>query len=607
MPKSSKWSLKSRIAVECLSNRFNRFYRATVLSCGAEPDEQGGGREDHCVDSYAVSCSPRRMHPPKHFILRYGRYLFCLVLALWSMGCAARYSTENLRSLAPAAEIIDVCVRIPTVESDMVVAAHNSQTGDSVSDRDWEAFERAAETADVIYRYDPNAPNESASRLPWLYHKMSCRTVSSSEKVPLLPGMKEISLSEGMREALVSALLVDEPVRASPTASVAAPDKRFLGQVTFSGIGPRVAYSSEAIDEVGQMLRDTLRTGLPKVPNGAGGQISILDTKAGQVVGGLGAGALIGTTPGGALIAAKLDANPDLQQPTRLFRLGQAGGEMVSGTLQMFIGTGGTIGGAGLSVTGGGAILGVPTCVAGAAIAANGAMTFIHGAHTLVVTICHWDELPSANAAQALDAPGPAAAPAGPPAPAPAPAGPPPVAAAPPPTLTAPTAPLKTTTKTIHKGPNGEIVKTVTKTGDNVTTTLPKKASAPAGTDVKPKVSEAPKISAPKKEPRLPRQGTAERRAIETARQKGINAKQREELANIRAGGKGSGVWTEAELAEIRAGGPFPKDAVWHHDPTVANRPDLAADPSVVRPVRGGVIGHLEAHGGDFRKPYENK
>ena len=406
----------------------------------------------------------------KRFIVRYVQVCFCIVLALSSTGCAARYSTENLRRLAPAAELVDVCTRIPTVESDTVVVAHNSQTGASVSDRDWDAFERAAETADVIYRYDPNAPEESASRLPWPYHKMSCQTVSSSEKVPLPKGMRKISISDGMREALVAALLVHQPMRGSPTAWVSAPDKRFLGQLTTLGYGPR-AYGPEAIDEVGQMLRDTLRNGAPTVSNGAGGEISIFDTTTGQVIGGLGAGAFIGTAPGGALIAAKLQASPDLPQPTRQFSFGQALGEMGSGTIQFILGSGGTVGGVSLSVTGGGSILGVPTCIAGVALAANGAATFLHGAHTLVVTICHWEDLPSANAAQQAPPNAPAPAPAGPPAPAP-------IAAAPPPKLTAPTAPTKTTTKTVHKGPNGEIVKTVTKTGENVTTTLPKQTAS---------------------------------------------------------------------------------------------------------------------------------
>jgi len=101
---------------------------------------------------------------------------------------------------------------------------------------------------------------------------------------------------------------------------------------------------------------------------------------------------------------------------------------------------------------------------------------------------------------------------------------------------------------------------------------------------------------------RLPKLGTPERAAIEAARRRGIRAARAQELSNIRAGGKGSGVWTEAELRQIRQTGRFPADVRWHHEPTVANRPDLAADPNVVRPVRGGVPGHLDAHGGDFRQ-----
>jgi len=101
---------------------------------------------------------------------------------------------------------------------------------------------------------------------------------------------------------------------------------------------------------------------------------------------------------------------------------------------------------------------------------------------------------------------------------------------------------------------------------------------------------------------RLPKPGTPERAVIEAARRRGIRAAKAQELANIRAGGEGSGVWTKAELRQIRQTGKFPSDVRWHHEPTVANRPDLAADPNVVRPVRGGATGHLDAHGGDFRQ-----
>ncbi len=109
------------------------------------------------------------------------------------------------------------------------------------------------------------------------------------------------------------------------------------------------------------------------------------------------------------------------------------------------------------------------------------------------------------------------------------------------------------------------------------------------------------------KKSRLPTVGTPERAAIEAARRQGIRAARAKELEEIRAGGSGSGVWSELELTEIRKTGKFPADVRWHHDPTVANSPVLAADPSAVRPVRGGTQGHLDAHGGDFRKPFSSE
>jgi RHS repeat-associated protein len=104
--------------------------------------------------------------------------------------------------------------------------------------------------------------------------------------------------------------------------------------------------------------------------------------------------------------------------------------------------------------------------------------------------------------------------------------------------------------------------------------------------------------------PRLPSRGTAERRAIDAARQRGIALKQEQELANIRAGGRGSGSWSEAELRQIRETGQFPADAQWHHNPTVANRPDLADNPSSVEIIRGGRQAHFEeGHQGNWQNP----
>jgi hypothetical protein len=107
---------------------------------------------------------------------------------------------------------------------------------------------------------------------------------------------------------------------------------------------------------------------------------------------------------------------------------------------------------------------------------------------------------------------------------------------------------------------------------------------------------------------RLPPRSTPEYNKIKAAREKGIRLKKEEELNDIRGGGKGSGVWSEEELAAIRRDGEFPVDAIWHHNPTVANRPDLAADPRFVHPMRGGEKAHLrDGHGGNYQKPFKDE
>ena len=106
-----------------------------------------------------------------------------------------------------------------------------------------------------------------------------------------------------------------------------------------------------------------------------------------------------------------------------------------------------------------------------------------------------------------------------------------------------------------------------------------------------------------KRQARLPPKGTPEWKKLKAERNKGVRAKQALELQDIRAGGRGSGVWTDEQLQNIRNTGEFPIDVRWHHNPTVANRPELAADPSVVYPVRGGNKGHLDAHGGNYQNP----
>lgn len=382
--------------------------------------------------------------------MRLGGIGVALVLGAASFGCAAgsQYSVEALHAIAPQAGIADVCARFPMGDPDSTVVAYNSKTRIAVSDGNWPKFTKfAAEEADIIYRYDPTLPGETTEWFPDPYKRISCRANPSSNQGRLPVGLEPIRTTQTMRDALV-AVLIDERLRATMVEadeSASVYGKRFLGQLTPAGLGPRAVYSKEAVDDVGQMLRDAIRNGVPTVQNGSNEAISILDTRAMQVVGGLAAGATIGVVPGGWLVSTAMQASPHGPKPTREFTVGQSFGEMGSGALQMFIGSGGTIGGIGLSGTGGGAIIGVPVCAAGVALVANGATTFLHGATTLVITLCKWDDLPKAADAQPLaavapkDAAGPPAPPPASPAPAPAPA---PVKPPPAPVQAAPVKPV---------------------------------------------------------------------------------------------------------------------------------------------------------------------
>jgi len=338
------------------------------------------------------------------------RFGFGAGLALSSLGCAARYSTENLHAIAPNAGIVDVCVRFPMADPDATVVAYDSETRTAVSDRDWEKFATFAnKEAEFIYRYDPNMPDETASMLPEPYNTMSCQKVASSQTPPLPAGMKEIPISSAMREALVSALIErsSEQLRPATQEKAVIPsvgDRRYLAQSIFLGPAVDGRTPQEKIEAVGQMLRDAIRFAAPKIPGPTDEQISIIDTKGGQIIGGFAAGGTIGAVPGGAFIAEKLQSDPNLPKPTREFLLGQGGGELLSGGVQIILGTGGSVGGGAISMTGGGALLGVPICTAGVTLAANGTITFLHGLKTVTVAICDWHQLPSIEDAQPLAA-----------------------------------------------------------------------------------------------------------------------------------------------------------------------------------------------------------
>jgi len=542
------------------------------------------------------------------FLVLCSRFLICLTLLSALPACVSQYTVEFLQRLNPAAEVIDTCVQMPTGEPGTSAYAHKISSRETVSDRDRAAFEQFAATADIIYRYDPNAPRRTPQGLPWPYENLTCDTLSSPKTPPLPKGMRAIPISRLMREALVASLSEQYFEQAPPPAAEwqqQAVNKQFFAQPRLLTLPP--VHAKEKLDEVSQILRDAIRSSLPTVERKGvdgptGEQISIIDTETGHVIAGLAAGAPSVIVPGWGLITDAMIAADKSRQPTREFMLGKGITETGVGVGQMLVGGSAAVGGGGASLTGGGALVGVPVCVAGVALATNGAITFYNGAKTIIVAVCHWNELPTA-----ADSPPLALSSLPPPSTGPAPA-----AAQATPTNTPssaakgakPAAQQATSTPAkpavAAQAPPAVAAETTTTTRFNSTGKTVKTSSSGTTTTTQVKGAQVP---AAKREARLPPKGTPERRVIETARDKGVKLKKAQEVDDIRAGGRGSGVWTESELVTIRKTGEFPKDTQWHHDPTVANRPDLAADPSVVRPVRGGIKGHLEAHGGDFRKP----
>ncbi len=338
------------------------------------------------------------------FFARFARLLICLTFLTSLPACVSRLTLAEVHQINEGAEIAQSCVRAPIAASDADIWAHNASTRQSRSNGD-PGFAEFVKTAHTVYLYDPNMPRARSSTLPWPYQRMTCESHASDDVPPLPKGMEEIPLTHASREALVSSLAQECTTALSDLEG--GYDKRFLGQFNASqdpNAFSRRKFSTERVEEIGQMLRDVIRGILPKVPAGtepSDGQISIIDTKTGQVVGGLGVGTTASLVPGGT---AMVDEANRLRPATRELLLGAAGAEMVSGLVQIGIGAGTDAAGVGLSGTGVGAPAGVALCATGTVIATNGAISFCHGAKTLMVVVCNWNRLPKAADAQPLAA-----------------------------------------------------------------------------------------------------------------------------------------------------------------------------------------------------------
>ena len=325
--------------------------------------------------------------------------------------CAPYLTKKDLRVMNPAAEIIDVCARTPTVEDDAHVWGYRSAVDETVSDRDRGAFERFAPKADVFYWYDPMAPSDSPERLPWPYHHLQCSTQSG--RAPELPKeLGKIELTYEAREALVS--ILTQQCAPAPQASGAV-NKQFLAQpgtpISVS-IMNRKTFTSEHVEEVTKTLKDVLRGKVndlieygPLGPSAVKSMVPLelrlnapkttaqpIDSPRAQFVGGFISEVPAATVPGGALVTDALISTGAVPEGTREARLGKALADFGVGAGQTFIGVDGAILGAGATLTGGGAVVGVPLCIGSVALATNGAITFCNGTKNLVIVLYHWND-----------------------------------------------------------------------------------------------------------------------------------------------------------------------------------------------------------------------
>lgn len=417
-------------------------------------------------------------------------------------GCASRYSVAALRALNASARIVGTCVRHPALGDVAEVYAHNESTGETVSDGDWDKFEEVAREANTIYRFEPEMASADSYPLPWPYQDLTCRSPSSSKVPAVPPRMWDIPVSYLTRDALVATLIARQGGLAQTAVDESAGqgvDRRFLAQ--FARVYTRPP-TREQFEGVAQILRDAIRKIAPTVAGPGNEEVSVIDTKTGQVLGGFAAGASLSVVPGGTFIAdGVMSQSPGT---TREFIVGEKLGEVGSGLGQMLVGGSLVLGGGGASLTGGGAVAGVPVCIAGVGLAVNGAVTFFHGGKSLLVAICHWKELPTAPATSAPGSSGSGAGPATAPA-----ASPPKQAAAAVAAKPASSVPPKTTTTTRYKDGSGPTTTTTRSSSGTTTTTRTK--PAPSGQGSQPVAKGAKR--GPKTDPDAPHNAAVRKEA----------------------------------------------------------------------------------------------
>ena len=336
---------------------------------------------------------------------RYRTFLQSLLgflFALSILGCAPM-TLDALQASRPSASKFVVCRAPPKAPPQTKFFAYQRSTGRIWWDADRASFERFVEMyADAIYEVHPYASEQSVRQLPPPHDRLTCGGEQTTE----------FPIGEQDRQALVEILSND--CANGESAAVDRRNRSFVGDfiVPIAGGRARPPFTREQIEAVGRKLAEAIREQLP-----------MIDHPIAQGFGGFTAGLASGTVPLGSVgtdVAIEAGVIP---KGTRPARIGKALGEMTAGGVQFVIGGKGMLGGGGLSLTGGGAVVGVPLFLGSFSLAVNGEMAFCNGSRQLVVELFRSEDPPASTSTPSLSTPPtPAAAPAPAPKPVAAPA-----------------------------------------------------------------------------------------------------------------------------------------------------------------------------------------
>jgi hypothetical protein len=322
----------------------------------------------------------RHVIAPQQSVLHFIRLVWCLLFALSLPGCA---ETITLRSLSPMtlhalsalntnAYATQICAHPPGVPEDTRLFTYNYASNSFTSDHDPAALQQSAYSADLILEYNPLAPPSSAKLLP-ISMGVFCPTrvaISTEVHAELSESVEQtckVAALEGTARQYVGQHVGTTPIvlgRNNPQFEARV--RKLLGLEKIPEPSPAEPAPAEArLRQIGDSIVDFGRGAVAEVP--------------------------LTFVPGGSIGADLAIQGKLLPEGTRAARIGRGVVDLGVGVGQIIVGCGGTIGGIGLSGTGGGAIAGVPMTVGSLTLVVTGFANAGIGARRLTIEILRKD------------------------------------------------------------------------------------------------------------------------------------------------------------------------------------------------------------------------